>query len=96
MFSQNCFINSTFNNLFSVKIPCGKATRDAILFGQKLTGSEALDLRIVDAITDSPHLEMEALSFIKEVLEKSGLDRKALQQAKKDVHGYAITESSKL
>ncbi|KAH3769047.1 hypothetical protein DPMN_170294 [Dreissena polymorpha] len=82
--------------LIRVKIPLGKATRDAILFGQNLTGPEAHDLRIVDAITDSAHLEMEALSFIKETLGKTGLDRQALQQAKKDVHGYAISESSKL
>lgn len=68
-------------------MPTGQAVRDAVLFGRRLTATEALTLQIVDMATSMDQLEVEAANYISSALGKHGLEREALGRVKEDVYG---------
>ena len=75
------------------RFPEGRAIRDAVLFGTRLTAAEAVSLNIVDLAVKMDSLEHEAARLINTTLGRDGIDREALRRAKQDV--YTDSEGSK-
>ena len=69
-----------------MKIPTGKAQRDAVLFGKRLTAQDGYDLGIVDVISTVQNMRKEALGLIKETLGKNGFDRGIIRAMKSDIY----------
>lgn len=80
-------LNTTFP-FCRVKFPTGKAIRDAVLLGKRLTARDSLELQLVDLVTKQDSLNTEAAKLLHEVLGKYGLDRTALGQNKADVYSF--------
>ncbi|XP_053402504.1 uncharacterized protein LOC123548329 isoform X2 [Mercenaria mercenaria] len=75
-------------HLLRLKFPVGKAIRDAVLLGKRLTARDSHDLQLVDIVSSPETLNDDATKLLHEALGKSGIDRQSLKQMKTDIYDF--------
>lgn len=82
--------------IYRCKLRAGRAKTDAIIYGKRFSGNQALELKIVDAITDMDNLIKEAKTLLNSVLSVGSINRESLRHMKMNIYPRHKNIPSKL
>ena len=72
------------------KIPEGNAQREVMNMGKRLTGHEALQLKIIDEVAKPSELLDRAKSLAECLIADGGFDREAMLEMKRQVYNNVV------
>ena len=69
-----------------LKLPSGPVSHQAAVLGHRFTAAEALDSRIVRAVSSRSHLLQRSKDFAKDMLKRGAYGRDILRSMKEDIY----------
>lgn len=92
----NVKIQPSTIDLIRYKLPIGRAKTDGVIYGKRLSGNQALELKIVDAVADGDNLIKQAKILLNSVLDAGSMNRQSLREMKMNVYSRHESGPSKL